>query len=37
MAMTLGYIAVHAPRGDDHFTYDVSRASPRRDVATPHK
>lgn len=34
--VTLGYIAVRAPRSDDRFTYEVSRASPRRDVATTH-
>ncbi len=35
--VTLGYVAVRAPRSDDHFTYRVSRTSPRRDVATIHK
>jgi len=33
---TLGFIAVHAPRSDDHFSYDVSRATSARNVATPH-
>jgi hypothetical protein len=35
--VTLGYIAVHAPRSDDDFAYDVSRATDRRDAATPHR
>ena len=32
-----GFIAVHAPRSDDHFTFLVSRASTSRHIATPHQ
>lgn len=34
---TLRFIAVHAPRSDDHFTFAVSRASASRAIETPHE